>query len=201
MTTIDQHFEEERFFVELPSPVGPLRVVAHRSAVVGVYHGEHHPPPSPLLLGRAVREQVGTPEGARQAVVPPGGPFPPAATADLLGTAARELGEYFDGSRLVFEVPTSLRGTPFQLSVWGALARIPYGGRRSYRDIAEQLGNPRMGRAIGAAVRANPLSIIVPGHRVVGSTGSVVGYAAGPEAKTTLLELEKIVSCGLPLQG
>ncbi|BBE23023.1 methylated-DNA--protein-cysteine methyltransferase [Arthrobacter sp. MN05-02] len=195
MTTIDQHSEDERFFVELPSPVGPLRVVAHRSAVVGVYHGEHHPPPDPGLLGQAVGEQGTTPEDAGPAAVPP------AATADLLGTATRELTEYFDGSRLVFDVPTSLQGTPFQLSVWTALARIPYGERRSYRDIAAYLGNPRMGRAIGAAVRVNPLSIIVPGHRVVSTTGAVVGYAAGPEAKTALLDLETVVSGKLFMEG
>ena len=116
---------------------------------------------------------------------------PPAAAVALLLEADRELDEYFAGSRHTFDTPIELHGTAFQQRVWAALRAIPYGQTRSYREIGTQLGNPRMGRAIGAAVRSTPVSIIVPGHRVVGSTGAVIGYASGTATKTALLELER----------
>lgn len=159
--------------VEVDTPVGPLRVVVSPTAVVGLYHRDHEPPPSRDRLGSSYTGETVPPEAAV-----------------LLLQAGTELEEYFAGLRRRFEVPLQLGGTAFQSRVWAALRAIPYGERRTYRDIAEQLGNPRMGRAIGAAVRANPVSIIVPGHRVVGTTGAVIGYAAGRATKTTLLELE-----------
>ena len=82
------------------------------------------------------------------------------------------------------------RGTPFQQSVWDALAEIPYGELRSYRDIARTIGNPAAVRAVGAANGRNPLPIVVPCHRVIGSNGTLTGFAGGLEAKTFLLELE-----------
>ena len=108
----------------------------------------------------------------------------------VLRRATAELGEYFAGTRRAFGVPVKLSGTSFQMAVWEALTRIPYGQRRSYLDIAEDLDNPRMGRAVGAAVRANPVSIIVPGHRVLSSAGAVLVYSAGIGIKTVLLDLE-----------
>lgn len=87
-------------------------------------------------------------------------------------------------------------GTDFQRSVWDAVSKIPYGETRTYKDIAHALGNDSMGRAIGAAVRANPVSILIPGHRVVGSGGAVTGYAAGVPVKRALLELEAAVRAG-----
>ncbi|WP_104178863.1 methylated-DNA--[protein]-cysteine S-methyltransferase [Arthrobacter sp. B0490] len=181
--------EDERWHVEIPSPVGALRIVAGTAAIVGLYHGDHTPVPPRASLGWPVR----LPDSAQEAHAPtvPVEPAPPPdPTVALLRQAAAELGEYFAGLRREFEVPIELQGTAFQLAVWATLRRIPYGRRRSYRDIAGDLGNPAMGRAIGAAVRVNPVSIIVPGHRVVSSTGAVVGYAAGLETKTALLGFE-----------
>ncbi|MFJ6002464.1 methylated-DNA--[protein]-cysteine S-methyltransferase [Arthrobacter sp. NPDC092385] len=199
---------DARWHIEVPSPIGPLRLVAGAAGVVGLYHGEHDPAPTEARLGRRVPGPgpdigrsaegpgAGSVEGPGPGAEPGDGPGadasvdPSAPAVTVLEQAGAELGEYFAGTRQVFEVPVDVRGTPFQLAVWAALSSIPYGERRSYRDIAEQLGNPRMGRAIGAAVRSNPVSIIVPGHRVVSSTGAVVGYAAGTGTKTWLLDLE-----------
>ncbi|MHA7207640.1 methylated-DNA--[protein]-cysteine S-methyltransferase [Arthrobacter sp. MDT1-65] len=179
-----------RWHIQIPSPVGALRVVAGSAAIVGVYHGDHTPAPPQALLGcRACLPAGAAASGALASTVPVG-PATPDPTIALLRQAAAELGEYFAGSRREFEVPIELQGTAFQLAVWTTLTRIPHGQRRSYRDIAGDLGNPAMGRAIGAAVRVNPVSIIVPGHRVVSSTGAVVGYAAGPETKSALLDFE-----------
>jgi methylated-DNA-[protein]-cysteine S-methyltransferase len=108
----------------------------------------------------------------------------------VLLEAARQLGEYCHGDRRSFELPLLAAGTGFQHRVWARVAAIPYGETRTYRSIAAVLGNPAMGRAVGAAVRANPLSILVPGHRVVAGNGALAGYAAGVEAKRFLLDLE-----------
>ncbi|WP_052274336.1 methylated-DNA--[protein]-cysteine S-methyltransferase [Arthrobacter sp. L77] len=179
----------ERWHHEIPSPVGPLLIVAGTEAIVGLYHEEHSPAPDRASLGRRLEE-----DGPRRRDAPPTpearAPAAPSRTAELLLQADRELGEYFAGSRHTFHLPIELQGTVFQQQVWAAVSAIPYAQTRSYRDIATLLGNPRMGRAIGAAVRSNPVSVIVPGHRVVGSTGAVVGYAAGTATKTALLELE-----------
>lgn len=181
---------DERWHVEVSSPVGPLRVVAEGGMIVGLYHGDHSPAPSQGRLGRPA---TGPDTSPREEAPAPGrvvGPVTPDRTMAVLRRAAAELAEYFAGTRRAFEVPVGLQGTSFQVGVWEALTRIPYGQRRSYRDIAEELDNPRMGRAVGAAVRANPVSIIVPGHRVLSSAGAVLGYSAGTGIKTALLDLE-----------
>jgi methylated-DNA-[protein]-cysteine S-methyltransferase len=184
----------ERRYLDIDSPVGVLRIVADGEAIVGLYHEEHSPVPAPSLLGRPLEPSVVVPtSGSNHAEPEPD--VDPSATEVLLWRAASEIGQYFAGSRRHFDVPVDLRGTTFQRTVWTALTGIPYGQRRSYRDIAAQLGNAGMGRAVGAAIRANPVSIIVPGHRVVSSTGAVVGYAAGNATKMQLLDRE---SEGLP---
>lgn len=192
--------EHQRFHCVMSTPIGRLLIVATAVAVAGVYHEEHNPRPAPTLLGELAvlpRPQDGA-DGAHDAGK--GGPrsapkkglcSAPSSTIELLSAASQEMSEYFQGLRRQFDVATDSGGTLFQRRVWSALAQIPYGERRSYRDVATALGNPSMGRAIGAAVRTNPLSIIVPGHRVVSSTGAVVGYAAGIGVKTALLELEQ----------
>jgi methylated-DNA-[protein]-cysteine S-methyltransferase len=212
--------EQERWYLDVDSPVGILRVVVAGEAVVGLYHGEHSPSPAPDVLGRSSLSVPAASPARSQTpsmAAPPGpgtaGPAPseprtenadahrdaeqeldheacPVASDRVLRRAAVELHEYFAGTRRTFDVPVVLHGTAFQRAVWTVVADIPYGERRSYRDIAEQVGNAAMGRAIGAAVRANPVSIIVPGHRVVASTGAVVGYAAGVAVKTALLDHE-----------
>lgn len=107
-----------------------------------------------------------------------------------LAAGARQLKEYFAGKRHNFDLPLSPAGTEFQQNVWQALAAIPYGELRSYRDIAEALDKPKAVRAVGAANGRNPLPIVVPCHRVIGSDGSLTGFAGGLEAKKVLLRLE-----------
>lgn len=109
---------------------------------------------------------------------------------DVLRQAVEQLQAYFDGRRTHFELPLDPQGTPFQHSVWDALRRIPYGEHRAYRDIAQEIGRPRAVRAVGAANGRNPLPIVVPCHRVIGSNGSLTGFAGGLEAKRRLLSLE-----------
>jgi methylated-DNA-[protein]-cysteine S-methyltransferase len=103
---------------------------------------------------------------------------------------ARQLGEYFAGQRKSFDLPLAPRGTAFQNTVWNALQRIPYGELRSYRDIAAEICNSRAVRAVGAANGRNPIPIVVPCHRVIGSDGSLTGFAGGLAAKEALLRLE-----------
>jgi len=102
----------------------------------------------------------------------------------------KQLKEYFDGSRTRFQITLNLQGTPFQHHVWKALQRIPYGRTVSYGEIARQVGNPKASRAVGAANGQNPISIIVPCHRVIGANGHLVGYGGGLPIKTALLKLE-----------
>ena len=109
----------------------------------------------------------------------------------ILALAEKELEEYFAGKRSVFSVPLDMRGTPFQKQVWEALQDIPFGETRSYGQLANQLGKPSAARAVGAANGRNPVSIIVPCHRVLGSSGKLTGFAGGLDAKTYLLTLER----------
>jgi len=107
------------------------------------------------------------------------------------GELARQLGEYFGGTRRSFDVKLAAQGTPFQLAVLEELRRIPYGETRSYGDIAERLGKPKAVRAVGAANGRNPLPIVIPCHRVVGANGDLTGFGGGIETKRFLLSLEQ----------
>lgn len=102
----------------------------------------------------------------------------------------RQMAAYFAGELRDFDLPLAPQGTPFQLSVWNALRRIPYGKTVSYGAIAKQIGRPSASRAVGAANGANPLPIVVPCHRVIGSTGSLTGFGGGIDTKAALLRLE-----------
>lgn len=117
------------------------------------------------------------PEGAREDA---------GAFAEVLA----QLDDYFEGRRTAFELPLAPRGTAFQRRVWGALAAIPYGTTTTYAAIAQSIGQPRAVRAVGAANGKNPLSIVVPCHRVIGKDGTLTGYAGGIPSKRRLLELE-----------
>jgi methylated-DNA-[protein]-cysteine S-methyltransferase len=117
----------------------------------------------------------------------------------VLEQAQRELTEYFAGQRRCFDVPVGAAGTAFQQQVWESLRGIPYGELRSYRDIADSIGKPRAVRAVGAANGRNPLPIVVPCHRVIGSDGKLTGFAGGLETKRQLLVLEGSLSAGLSL--
>ena len=110
---------------------------------------------------------------------------------ELIRETKRQLDEYFAGKRKDFDVPTRLNGTEFQKRVWLALRGIPYGKTASYKDIAAAVGCPKGYRAVGMANNRNPISIIYPCHRVVGSDGSLTGYGGGLDVKAKLLELER----------
>lgn len=150
------------------SPLGPLTAVANDDGLAAVYMAEHKRRPDLASLGFSVETSVN--------------PF--------LAATVEQLGEYFAGSRQTFDIPLAPVGNDFQHRVWAALATIPFGELRSYGDLAEMLGDRSMAQAVGSANGRNPISIIVPCHRVVGADGSLVGYAGGLERKEFLLELE-----------
>jgi methylated-DNA-[protein]-cysteine S-methyltransferase len=146
-------------------------------------------PLGPLLLARSARGLAGAWfDGQKHH---PGELDAPECPDDpLLLQAAAQLLTYFAGERTSFDVPLDPHGTDFQRSVWEALQRIGSGHTRTYADIARELGNPSALRAVGAAVGRNPVSVIVPCHRVLGSDGSLTGYAGGLHRKEALLALE-----------
>ncbi|GAA1262190.1 methylated-DNA--[protein]-cysteine S-methyltransferase [Saccharothrix xinjiangensis] len=147
------------------SPVGPLTLVAHRGALSGVYMTDQRHRPAQDTFG---------PEGP--------GPF---------GEVTEQLAEYFAGERKVFDLELDLIGTPFQRTVWQALREIPYGETVSYGELAAALGRPSAARAVGLANGKNPVGIVVPCHRVVGSTGDLTGYGGGLARKRQLLDFER----------
>jgi methylated-DNA-[protein]-cysteine S-methyltransferase len=149
------------------SPLGELTLVAHDGVLAGLYFAEHTRRPKPGDFGD--RD-----DGSFQAAI-------------------EQLGEYFRGDRTAFDLPLAPRGNPFQQRVWSLLRRIPYGQVRSYGQLATELGDPRLARAVGAANGRNPISVIVPCHRVVGAGGSLVGYAGGLARKRFLLDVEGAV--------
>jgi methylated-DNA-[protein]-cysteine S-methyltransferase len=112
-------------------------------------------------------------------------------TTELLSMATIQLDEYFQGKRTTFSLPFKLTGTLFQLAVWKELQNIPYGKTTSYKEIAQKINKPKAYRAVGMANNKNPLPIIIPCHRVIGSNGKLIGYAGGLKLKNYLLELEK----------
>lgn len=136
-------------------------------------------------------EVAGTEEGvqgiefSRRSAVLSGPPAP------CLKECLRQLDEYFEGRRRVFSLRLDLRGTPFQKRVWAELLKVPFGRTVAYRDIAEALGNPRATRAVGGANHRNPVSIVVPCHRVVGADGGLTGYGGGLRRKAWLLAHEQ----------
>ncbi|MEE1621610.1 methylated-DNA--[protein]-cysteine S-methyltransferase [Zafaria sp. Z1313] len=168
----------------LPSPIGPLTLVADSGALAAVYMESHERRPGPERLGPA----AGTPAGGGDAGVV-GDP----AAGDVLAEAAAQFAAYFDGSLTEFSLPLAPRGTDFQLRAWELLRAIPYGSTRSYSDLARELGSVRLTRAVGTANGRNPLSIVVPCHRVIGAGGSLTGYAGGLDRKLFLLRHEGVL--------
>ncbi|WP_040161341.1 methylated-DNA--[protein]-cysteine S-methyltransferase [Nigerium massiliense] len=150
--------------------VGPLILVGDDTRLRAVWFGEPH-------SGQDVGE-----ERCREDA--PG----------VLQEAARQLEEYLRGERQTFDLPLALEGTEFQRQVWERLRAIPYGQTRSYGEIAAEIGKPRAAQAVGAANGHNPLSIVVPCHRVIGSDGAITGYAGGIERKQALLDMERRVA-------
>ena len=147
------------------SPVGQLTLVGEGEALLGLYFEGHLRTPRVTDLGPR------TDEGFEE--------------------ARRQLGEYFDGGRRTFDLDLAPRGSAFERSVWALLTAIPYGETRTYGQLAAELGDPRAAQAVGNANGWNPISIIVPCHRVVGSRGGLTGYAGGLSRKRYLLELEE----------
>jgi methylated-DNA-[protein]-cysteine S-methyltransferase len=150
----------------IDSPVGQLKLVAKGARLAAVLWPNERP--NRVLLG-AMDEDAGS---------------------EILEQTERQLTEYFAGRRQRFELELAFHGTEFQQKVWQALLDIPFGETRSYLDIALQIGNPAAVRAVGAANGRNPISIIAPCHRVIGSSGALTGFAGGLEAKHLLLSLE-----------
>jgi O-6-methylguanine DNA methyltransferase len=157
---------------ERDSPLGPL-VLASDGTGALVYLGFARNEPRPGILRRLLE----------QGVVDPGAP-------GGLDAAWAQLEAYFQGRLTRFELPLAPRGTPFQQRVWQALQEIPFGETRSYGGLAKRLGNPLLTRAVGTANGANPISIIIPCHRVIGADGSLTGYAGGLDLKRSLLDFE-----------
>jgi methylated-DNA-[protein]-cysteine S-methyltransferase len=154
------------FYKTMPSPVGKLTLVANERGLAAVLWEGDDPKRVPL------------------------GPLHENPSHPLLAEAERQLQQYFDGRREVFELRLDFTGTEFQKQVWEALLTIPFGETRSYAQVAQQIGNPTAVRAVGAANGKNPISIIAPCHRVIGSNGKLTGFAGGMEAKAFLLKLE-----------
>jgi len=145
------------------SPIGPLVLSAHNDQLVGLHlPGSDDPPPDGI-----------------------------AKKTPILARTAKQLAEYFAGKRTRFELDLAPEGTAFQRRVWDALLEIPFGVTRSYGEIAHRIGRPAASRAVGAANGRNPIAIIIPCHRVIGSNGALTGFGGGLPAKTFLLKHER----------
>jgi methylated-DNA-[protein]-cysteine S-methyltransferase len=149
----------------LATRLGNLTVVREDAALTGLYFPRHWPRPDRTAFGQRTEEGF----------------------EDI----ARQLGEYLDGDRSVFELPVSIKGSAFDRRVWQLVTEVRYGETTSYGDLARALGGGTDPRDVGAAVGRNPLCIVIPCHRVVGSTGKLTGYAGGLDRKRSLLELEQ----------
>jgi methylated-DNA-[protein]-cysteine S-methyltransferase len=155
---------QTRYFAKMDSPIGELLLTATRRGLSGVFSREHRT--APATGAGWIREP------------------------ERFVAAREQLDDYFEGRRKEFRLPLDLAGTPFQLLVWEALQRIPFGQTMTYGQLARDIGRPKAVRAVGAANGRNTVSIIVPCHRVIGSDGSLTGYAGGVDVKRALLDLE-----------
>ena len=156
------------YYDQISSPLGPLVLASDGAALTGVwFDGQRYQRPinEAWQCGRDL---------------------------PILHRAAAELAEYFAGERREFGLPLAPAGTPFQRAVWDAIARVPCGETITYRELAARAGQPRAIRAAGAATGRNPVSIVIPCHRIVGANGALTGYAGGLERKRALLTLERV---------
>lgn len=159
----------------IDTTLGAVTLVAEDGVLSGVYFPGHWTKPGPETFG--VR------------------------SGDGFGEAERQIAEYLAGGRTAFDLPTAAAGDAFQRGVWEILERIPYGRTTTYGAIARELGDPAQARRVGGAVGRNPLSLIVPCHRVVGADGSLTGYAGGLDRKRLLLEMEARCDPSPPAEG
>ena len=158
-----------------PTPLGNLTLVASPSGLAGAWFDNQRHLPAALAAQLAGQSAI----------------WPEQATHPILQEAAKQMTAYFAGRRNSFELPLDLSaGSPFQQAVWQALLAIPRGSTTSYGALSASIGRPSAVRAVGGAIGRNPLSIVVPCHRVIGRTGSLTGYAGGLDRKTALLQLE-----------
>jgi methylated-DNA-[protein]-cysteine S-methyltransferase len=153
---------------EVQSPCGPLTLIATDGVLTGLYMEDQRHRPAQERFGPRV----------------------PPDTAPF-GPVAEQLSAYFDAELTRFDLPLDLRGTAFQRRVWAALREIPYGETATYGELAAELGQPTASRAVGLANGKNPIGVIVPCHRVIGSTGDLTGYGGGLDRKRYLLDLER----------
>ena len=159
-------------YAQIESPVGPVWVATTGVGICAVGLGAGQPEAFFAHLARHI------------------GSEPPREDPTVLAPALTQLREYFSRIRREFGLPLDVRGTAFQRTVWAEVARIPYGVTATYGEIAQRVGRPGAARAVGAAMTANPLPILVPCHRVIGAGGSLTGYGGGLEMKAALLRLE-----------
>ncbi|MES2459086.1 MAG: methylated-DNA--[protein]-cysteine S-methyltransferase [Armatimonadota bacterium] len=163
------------YYTFLESPVGPLQLISDGEALTGLFMNEHKG--GPVTGEDWIRDDDNA----------------------VLAEAKRQIAAYFAGERKIFDLPLAARGTPFQQRVWEALREIPYGTTISYGELARRIGNPGASRAVGLANGSNPISIIVPCHRVIGANGKLTGYGGGIERKKALLALEAHAGATLTL--
>jgi O-6-methylguanine DNA methyltransferase len=163
-------------YAQTGSPFGPVWVAATETGICTVTTGTGQPDALFAWLSRHVS------------------PEPPREDREALTQALAQLREYFSRVRQAFDLPLDVRGTAFQRAVWTEISRITYGTTTTYSYIAEHIGRPRAARAVGAAVGANPLPILIPCHRVIGAGGSLTGYGGGLEMKADLLRMEGVLS-------
>ncbi len=160
--------DAEPYWTRVPSPIGPLLLIGRDGALTGLY-----------MLGGPHGSTAQVPAGARR-------------DAKTLAPVTEQLDAYFEGQLTEFDLQLAPEGSEFQLAVWAELTRIPYGSTISYGTQTRRLGKPlSAARAVGAANGQNPISVIVPCHRVIGADGSLTGYGGGLERKETLLRLEQ----------
>jgi len=160
----NEKMDSRIFFTSLDSPVGALFLTSNGEAITELFMEKHKGEPKPIDEWR--RDD------------------------DLFREAADQLRAYFAGELTEFDLPLATAGAPFQRRVWAELRKIPYGSTISYGELARRMGNPNAARAVGAANGSNPISIIIPCHRVIGSNGKLTGYGGGIERKKFLLEFE-----------
>jgi methylated-DNA-[protein]-cysteine S-methyltransferase len=167
-----------RTYVIVPSPIGPLTLVAEDGQLAALYmDAQQHRPDDDSL----------------------GAPGDPAAAP--FAAAARQLADYFAGRLTEFDLPLAPAGTAFQRQVWAALRTIPYGQTWSYAQLADKVGRPTAVRAVGLANGKNPIALVIPCHRVIGSDGSLTGYGGGLDRKRFLLDLESAGALDLESAG
>ncbi len=165
-----------KYGIHMETPIGTIAVVEDGNGICDLHFGKLE----------ELNQQMEMRDGSKKQAM-----LIQETETPLLSEARRQLSEYFSGERKVFSLPLSVCGTEFQKKDWQALQKIPYGETRSYKQVAEMIGNPKACRAVGMANNRNRIAIVIPCHRVIGADGTMVGYGGGVEHKVWLLEMEK----------